>query len=523
MRSSQAQALPAAPDIENCLLGAAILNGNILADVVANLSEEAFTDPKHRLIYSVLRDFHLEGKEADAFLVHDRLKSKGAVGQSIPANFISSMLEVIPAPSMARGWRQELEKKQSARRLIKMAGDLSRAAYAGDDPAWILEEFSYRFGVEVEASTGSSRIAPLNITKAISTLPTHRPFIVAGYVPAGVVGLLSGTGGLGKSYMVLLMATATATGKHLPPFTPETAGKVLLVNVEDGTDDLAPRLHWVVKHAGLDADDQARLNENLVIFPGRGQVGPLAQLDASGNPTPSRHYAWLRQQIGKHDPALVVLDTKSRLYGLEENSNDHAAQWLVMLERLIAEHPQLSILVVSHTSKATANNQDAHALRGASAIADNSRFVLSLSAISKEEAKILGITESEGAKLVHAKSSYSMAQPPVFFRRDEHGVPVVLDREQMNIERLGGALDSLVEVLRRDWPEGVAKRDLERGLNDGRAIRDEVLSDIDLPKSLWPEVVKFGIESARLMVLDDPNSMNNRPGKLIKTVWPAHG
>lgn len=506
----------AVPEIEADLLGAMIKNPVILADGVDNLTEDSFTVPQHRAIFAALKACHDNGQGVDA----------GLLGQKpgVDAVTVGKMLEVIPIVTMARAWREEIAKKQDFRRLEKFAEELQHAiATGGSDPAWLQEEFSYRLNNEAVSSISSKLVAPLDIATALATLPKPRHFVVKDYIPTGVVGLLTGTGGLGKSYLGLRLSIAVATGKPLPPFVPEAPGKVLLLNVEDDTADLAYRLHWTTEQIELDEDERSKLADNLVILPGRGIVGPLAQLDAAGNPTPSRDYTWLRQQVRKYDPALLILDTKSRLYGLEENSNDHAAQWLALLERLLVDHPGLSILVVSHTSKASVGSQDAHALRGASAIADNSRFALSLSAISPDEAKTLGLTEGSCFKLVHAKPSYAARMPPVFFRKAEHGVPVMIDKEQLNSERLGEVLDVLVDVLRAEWPEGINRRNLENAKSgDGRKVRDAVLEDIDLPKTLWVEVVRYGIESARLTVFDDPNSGSNNPAKLIRATWNNH-
>ena len=510
--------VPAAPEIEKSLLGGCILSSQILSDTVAEVTtEEVFFDRRHQTIFRVLKDFYLEGRQADAALPVDKLRHD-PTGKSIGASYIAAMMDVIPSAAMAKEWRSSLVKKQQLRQLKKLADDLIKSISTGTDPALLLEEFQWRLTNGTGDST-AKRLSPLSISAALESPPERRAFVVQEYIPCGTVGLLTGTGGLGKSYLILILAIAVATGRHVPPFRPAKAGKVLLINVEDDHEDIQQRLYWIVKLIDLNTDEQSLLVQNLVIFSGRGIIGPLAQLDQGNNPAPSKHYSWLRQQVRKHDPAMLCLDTKSRLFGLEENSNDHGAQWLSLLERLIAEHPAMAVLTVSHTSKAATNTADAHALRGASALADNSRFILSLTGVSSEEAKSIGLPENEVVKLSHVKSSYAMAQPPAFFRRSKHGVPVLIDRQQMTLERLGGALDLLVATLRQDWPDGIGKRHLERGEGDGRTVRDAILNEIGLPKSLWGEVVNFGIESSRLTVATNPQSSSNNAGKIITATW----
>jgi replicative DNA helicase len=355
-------------------------------------------------------------------------------------------------------------------------------------------------------------IAPMDILSCLDKIPSKREFIIDGYIPAGTCGLLIGTGGAGKSFLALLAAMVVSSGRTIDPFFVSAPRAVVIVNVEDDHDDINRRMYRIAEEYGFSQAEKEIMAGNLFIFPARGQVGPLMELQ-NQNPRPTVAAEWLRAQLDQLNPGLVILDTKSRLYGLDENSNDHATQWLGLLESLLVDHPTTSIVVVTHTAKASATTGDHHSNRGASSIGDNCRFGMALTWLSDDEAKAMGIKDP-GAhiKLTHTKASYSKQLDPVIFRKNDFGVPVMLDIDTSGQLALGNALNILIEVLRQDYPEGVNKRELERGEKDCKSIKEEVVGVADIPKKDWPKVVALGIESARLEEVEDTTSLaKNKP------------
>ena len=89
----------------------------------------------------------------------------------------------------------------------------------------------------------------------------------------------------------------------------------------------------------------------------------------------------LKERITTSKPDLVILDTLIKCYeGYEENSNPDMAKVLSFFNELAMEH-NCSILLLHHTNKAAINSENVTSQtnsRGASAIVDNSRWVISL-------------------------------------------------------------------------------------------------------------------------------------------------
>ena len=375
-------------------------------------------------------------------------------------------------------------------------------------------------------------VKPLNILDALDNPRPPRPFLLRGYIPANVAGLLIGTGATGKSFVALTMGTALASGKTIAPFEPEAPGRVLMLNVEDPAEDIDRRLYSIGQEYSFTAEERRLLNENLIILPGRGQVKPFMDLQ-SGVPTESAAFGWFTSMVDQYQPRLAILDTKSRLYGLDENSTDHAARWLGLFERLLVTRPEMSFLIISHTSKGGTQREDAHADRGGSSMPDNARMALVLCRPQPADLERLGIRageEREYAKLINPKQSYSAEAATVFFRKNPFGVPVKMDVRDPHAEAISAALDRLVEILREDHPEGLNKRALERGKHTDttkkasreegcdpyREIKDEIVACSGIAPKHWAEVILLGLGSGRLVQVTDQTSKAKNKPELIR-------
>jgi hypothetical protein len=342
-------------------------------------------------------------------------------------------------------------------------------------------------------------VKPLDVALAISERLPPKEFVLKPYYPKGCVGTVNGTGGAGKSYLVLVQLVAVATGRAIGIFKPPSPARAMLVNVEDGEDDLRRRLYWIAEEYQLTDDEKRLLSENLIILPGQGIIGPMMQFDGNGNPVENENAKWLREQVERYKPAMLALDTRARLFGLQENDNSQATIWMGLLENISRQHGT-AIAIASHVSKGATGSSDQHASRGASAFIDNGRFALNLTWLDDNGAKAVGLPNPSGyTVLSHAKASYGPRAEPVYFRANEHGVPVQVDFANVLQESLSAALDTLVEVLAEDHPEGFPKRDLMQGRGDeAKKIRQEVIEVTDIKKSDFAKVVDMGIESARL-------------------------
>lgn len=256
--------------------------------------------------------------------------------------------------------------------------------------------------------------APLPADLPTRNYPAHE-CIVAGYLPVGCVSLMASQDGLGKSRVALLIAAHVAAGRVL--FDDVLCGDgsgVYCLNAEDPETEVYRRLKSVL-HT-FTPDEQQRVLRNLSIASPRGQIELIQQ---GNGVTITAQVDSIIEAAGKS--RLIIMDTLSRMHGLDENSNSVASRLIGAAER-IARTLNAAVLLVHHTGKAAAKAGDegAGASRGAHAFEGNSRSVMRLMRPAKHDEEEL-ILPRGVLKLVQAKFSYGPKQHPVWLMTDERG------------------------------------------------------------------------------------------------------
>ncbi len=171
----------------------------------------------------------------------------------------------------------------------------------------------------------------------------RQPWLIDGMLPAGQPSLLSGDGGLGKSYLALqLSVSVVATGMWLSRSVER--GSVLYVSCEDETAEIHRRLEKISKHAGVTVNDLSGLH----IAPMADRDALLASTTRAGlQMTPL--FAALSERVAASRPTLVVLDSLADVYG--GNEIDRAqVRWFIGQLRSLCHTTGATIVILSHPS-----------------------------------------------------------------------------------------------------------------------------------------------------------------------------
>ncbi|MDD1016948.1 helicase RepA family protein [Pseudomonas rubra] len=273
---------------------------------------------------------------------------------------------------------------------------------------------------------------PIDLRSVFVTPPPALDYVFGSFV-AGTVGAFVAPGGTGKSFWAL--QTAIAVACHVPEgnlagIAPPSNGPVLYLALEDSEQVLAHRIHAIgrcIRKRSKYPDDAAEaldaIAANLMIEPMMGK-----RLDVM---TDKGMEAVLKLQEA---PRLIVLDTVSRIHGLDENSNRDMSLLISRLEEL-ATKSGAAVLLIHHVSKASRRDGqlDQYSSRGASALIDNARWCGYLTQMTEDEAKRLiegsrfstpltGL-HSQYVRLGESKLNYGSAVlEQQWFKRSEGGV-----------------------------------------------------------------------------------------------------
>lgn len=220
----------------------------------------------------------------------------------------------------------------------------------------------------------------IDLRAAFENEPPVLDFIWPGFL-AGTVGALVAPGATGKSFWALEAAMSIAcsvAGGDLLGFNPQHTGRVIYLAGEDPLPALVCRVHAIGKY--LDQQAREAIAENLSVMPIMGQ-----RMDVMKESELAR---LIETSAGAR---LIVLDTLSRIHGLDENSNGDMARLVATLE-YVAASTGASVLYLHHVSKGSAREglaDQQQAARGASALIDNARWCGFVAKMTADEAKRL--------------------------------------------------------------------------------------------------------------------------------------
>lgn len=371
--------------------------------------------------------------------------------------------------------------------------------------------------VKQQASTPSAKGRLLPLTESGSKVngrlrarPKPLDFIFKfndqGLIPRGVVGVLTATGGTGKTFWLLSLAMAGANGGNFGPISAPKPLKTLVLVGEDTQDELDRRL-WDI--------GKGKFPELLHAASVYGELGPLMRLEGA-NPVLADSWYWLDETIKNHDGLdLLVIDPKSRFYGLNENDSEHATQWIQCLE-IISKKYGVTILFSHHTSKDAAGTISQNMSRGSSAIVDGCRWQGGLVRMDEKTAERFCIDNPRDYVLFDApKSNYAADLPAaICFKRGESGVLEYCEPQCQTHDTMG---EALVEFLKADH-EQYSRNDLVKHVR-GRDIASDMKGRFPgfVRSKDMERVIDRMIERGKLFEKQEVDGTNCRPKTILST------
>lgn len=239
---------------------------------------------------------------------------------------------------------------------------------------------------------------------------SERPWVVDRLLMSGIVTLLVGAGGAGKSMLGLTVAAHLAVGRDFLGYHVRRAGRVIVYDAEDDLDEMSKRLHAICAVYGLPLDEVSAsisLNSDDLLYGFRGEEETTPGLRvAEGRPL-QRNAAQLAELVAAaRDPEVVAVVVGPIVNMHTGKENDPGEIQVVMgALRSIARQADVAVLAVHHTGKpplaaSSAWAGDMNAGRGSSAFAASARIVLTLFTASAEDCEDAGIAVAERRRYV---------------------------------------------------------------------------------------------------------------------------
>jgi predicted ATP-dependent serine protease len=160
-------------------------------------------------------------------------------------------------------------------------------------------------------------------------------WVLEGFIPKVGVSLLTGDGGIGKSWVALYLAQCVASGTNFLGIYPVTQGKVLIIDEENHKTVIRSRcekLHLGTSTTNRDLEISFLENKGIYIDNNNDFVG-------------------LSKAIKEFGPSLVIIDALVRVHTKDENSAMEMRDVFRRAKR-IADECNTSVLFTHHTPRA---------------------------------------------------------------------------------------------------------------------------------------------------------------------------
>ncbi|WP_304132339.1 DnaB-like helicase N-terminal domain-containing protein, partial [Ignavibacterium album] len=200
---------PSAPEVEQAVLGAMLIEKEAIAKAISILNTESFYKREHQLIYEAMISLFESGEPVDVVTVYEELKKRNQIEQVGGAAYISFLSQNIASAALIETHARIVVEKQILRSLIQSAHQIAKDAYDGNQDAFeILDEAERKIfeisELQMKRNYQGMDVAVKNAIEYIEAIhtQTHRDFAV----PTGFYELDEILGGFQKSDLIIIAA-----------------------------------------------------------------------------------------------------------------------------------------------------------------------------------------------------------------------------------------------------------------------------------------------------------------------------
>lgn len=392
--------LPCSKESEMMVLGSMLTSQNSFKIAINSLDESDFYFSEHQLVLNTLKILYRQNKPADLLLVIEELKRQSKSDVPSRIAYVTSLAQYAGTSIYVEEYIEELKKFSQLRQFIHLAQKMAKNALdPNQDPTKIALEAHEQIKC-IEKCKPTREQFPIKFLHQLEknylfTEPQKKPMLLEytdengkplPFLPKGIVAMLVGAGGVGKTHLLAQLTISIATGTpFLDIFNPthycgeENKGSVFFGLGENHYDDIHRILHKAAKE--LRKGHLQILEDALFRIAPFSFCGQQAAFLEHGKP--SRYFRELKTRLENLAPengwSLIILDPVSRLLGADaEEDNASATQFIALLEELTLELPgNPTVLFAHHVNKSAIDkgkDQDQTAARGSSALTDGVRW-----------------------------------------------------------------------------------------------------------------------------------------------------
>jgi len=266
-------------DAEKSLLGAVLIDEEVLADISEHVTSKDFYDKRHAVVYDGMMRLYEKHRPVDLLTLTDELKRKKELEVIGGSAYLTELTNYVPTAAHAEAYAELVAQKAVRRRLIKASSEISEMGFDEDTTTQELLEKA-----EAELFSVSDQSLKQDLTSIESILTEsfdrmeelHRNKGALRGIRTGYRDLDNMTAGLQRSDLIIL-AARPAMGKTTLvtnlAYNVATIAKlpVLFFSLEMSKEQLVDRMladasgvdAWNIRTGNLSDQDFSKLSEAM--------------------------------------------------------------------------------------------------------------------------------------------------------------------------------------------------------------------------------------------------------------------
>ena len=351
-------------DAEMSLLGAVLIDEEVLVDVADKIRANDFYDPRHERIFAAMLRLYEKHMPVDLLTLTDELKKTDDVKTVGGAAYLSELTNYVPSSAHATSYATITTNAATRRRLAKAGSTISEMAFdAKDDIKEVLASAESTL-YQVSENSEKSELVTIEsiLTESFDRMEElHRDKGKLRGIKTGFRDLDKLTAGLQKSDLIVL-AARPAMGKSTfaqnLAFNVASKEKksVLIFNLEMSNSQVVDRMlaeasgvdSWNIRTGQLSDEDFSKISEAM---------GEMAEAPIFFDDTPGLSVLEMRtkarRQAHKLPLGLIIVDYLQLMQGSKSYS-DNRVQEVSEISRglkLIARELDVPVIALSQLSR----------------------------------------------------------------------------------------------------------------------------------------------------------------------------
>lgn len=194
---------------EVALLGAIMLNPEVMYDIMDIVKSASFYSERHRIIFESMLDLFNKATPIDIISLSSKLKDDGQIDRIGGAIYLTKILEAVPSSTNAKHYAEIVQKNYLLRSLINAAHHIGELGYnTNDDIEGILDRAEKKIFEVTNVNMSNSFVAiKENLTDAWERIDKlHNEGQEFRGIPTGFTSLDNKLSGLQPSDLIILAA-----------------------------------------------------------------------------------------------------------------------------------------------------------------------------------------------------------------------------------------------------------------------------------------------------------------------------